>query len=403
MQSKKNGGGPKQAHRYDLDYARVVCICCVVAEHSGGASYSDDNLFFAQNWVLPWLYTISGICSMFSKAPMLSSLSKYFAVFAVGVAANWVADLITGRDWKGDFGNTIFQMAYMLGLMMLITITQPLRSAMHTQDTSRDATLPKSFKIYTCVLGFIALSCFGMYAMGSQFIDLKALETVFGELEGTGLRALLFQFPMIVGKLFGLLTMVCLAMFRGGSGWIPWVLLVLIYVSTVVVPFSWGGHAFRAELFLYGMVVFHWPYAGKAKVVSAVREYWPLMLGIMLFTSVPSTTGRCDLNPLNTWWERSRYYTLEAFLLVLLCSGSMNTSDSLNMSGWLNYWALFAFVFHVMFARLLETFQKSYGAILTYAFVPVFYVLLGRKKKNEKGDAIQQDESDSSTGEDASE
>ena len=58
-----------------LDVARIACVFCVVAEHSGGTVYSAHNTGFVTHWVLQWLFVISGIAFMMSKATFLS----YFA------------------------------------------------------------------------------------------------------------------------------------------------------------------------------------------------------------------------------------------------------------------------------------------------------------------------------------
>ena len=50
-----------------------------------------------------------GLCH-FVKAGMWQYVFRLLVVFVVGVAANLFADAMTNRDWKHDFGNTIFQM-----------------------------------------------------------------------------------------------------------------------------------------------------------------------------------------------------------------------------------------------------------------------------------------------------
>ena len=57
-----------------LDIARIVCVAAVVAEHSGGTVYSEYNTGFVTHWVLQWLFVISGIAFMMSKA----SFGSYF-------------------------------------------------------------------------------------------------------------------------------------------------------------------------------------------------------------------------------------------------------------------------------------------------------------------------------------
>merc|ERR1719361_2139135 len=87
----------------------------------------------------------------------------------------------------------------------------------------------------------------------------------------------------------------------------------------------------------------------------------------------PDVLGRCDLYPMLTWWERFRFYAIEFIFLAVLASGALNTSDSKKVSGWLNTWALFAYCFHVAFARVLPV---PYGAVVTVAFIPIFFLML---------------------------
>merc|ERR1719272_1783896 len=87
---------------------------------------------------------------------------------------------------------------------------------------------------------------------------------------------------------------------------------------------------------------------------------------------MPEVTGRCDLYPPNTMWERFRFYAIECFLVVALLSGAFNTSDSCKCTGWLTKWALFAYCTHVLFARVMPV---PFGAITSYSSALVFFGL----------------------------
>lgn len=180
------------------------------------------------------------------------------------------------------------------------------------------------------------------------------------------------KLPILMARGFGLVFLCLVACIAGKSRWVAWVLLAVIYLPQVVIPFARGGHAFRADLFVFGMVVHKWPFQGNAGVVRAIREYWLLLLAFAMLISIPHVTGRCDLHPLNTYSERLRFYVIECMLIIVLVSGAMATSDSQGVTRWLSMWALYAYCFHVAWARLLPV---PYGALLTYASIPVFYVL----------------------------
>merc|ERR1712066_315718 len=118
------------------------------------------------------------------------------------------------------------------------------------------------------------------------------------------------------------------------------------------------------------MVVQKWPFRWNDLLMMRIREYWLFVLTSLLLLKQPDMTGRCDLDLPGTHWERFRYYAIELVLTLAYVSGAMNTSDSLGLTPWLNKWALFAYVFHVAFHRLLPA---PYGSVLTYSFAPVFF------------------------------
>merc|ERR1712241_668345 len=104
-----------------------------------------------------------------------------------------------------------------------------------------------------------------------------------------------------------------------------------------------------------------------------MRAYWPLVFLVILFLSTPGVTGRCDLHPMDHISERVRFYLVAWILIILLISGAFNTADPKRITPWLNSWALYAFCFHVCWARLF--FIPMYGALFTYAAIPLFYLL----------------------------
>merc|ERR1712012_650148 len=120
------------------------------------------------------------------------------------------------------------------------------------------------------------------------------------------------------------------------------------------------------------MVVEQFELWGSELICRKIQAYWPLLAAMLAAFHMPETHGRCDLNPLNTHVERFRFYSIECILLVCLMSGAFKTSDPSHILGWLNVWALYAFVSHEAWARLLPS---PYGAILTYSCGLLFYCL----------------------------
>eukprot|EP00913_Durusdinium_trenchii_P009554 g8977.t1 len=129
------------------------------------------------------------------------------------------------------------------------------------------------------------------------------------------------------------------------------------------------------------MVSHQWPLKHKAQVGRWLRCYWPPLVPAFLLNSMAYVSGRCDLHPLNTTWERFRFRFNESVLLTALLCGAFAADDPYKATPWLNLWALYAYCFHVCWARMLPT---PYGAVLTYFSLPLFYLLhkLRRRRRD---------------------
>jgi hypothetical protein len=113
-----------------LDVARIGCVFCVIVEHTGGMYFSSDNTAFVTQWVLQWLFIISGVAFMMSNARFQAYMSRYGAIFVVGVVCNIIGDAIGRPMWYTDCGNTVYQMFYVLVIIMLAFFAWPLRATL---------------------------------------------------------------------------------------------------------------------------------------------------------------------------------------------------------------------------------------------------------------------------------
>mmetsp|Transcript_56531 Transcript_56531/g.131732 ORF Transcript_56531/g.131732 Transcript_56531/m.131732 type:complete len:237 (-) Transcript_56531:143-853(-) len=66
LQQEHNSSQQKDSKErlWHLDYARIACVACVVAEHTGGTMHTHFNVFFVLQWAVPALrvhhqYTLS--------------------------------------------------------------------------------------------------------------------------------------------------------------------------------------------------------------------------------------------------------------------------------------------------------------------------------------------------------
>ena len=117
-----------------LDVARIACVFCVISEHSGGTIYSEHNTGFCTQWVLQWLFVVSGVAFMMSRSAFGAYFVRYGLVFAFGVACNVLGDVIARPNWSRDLGNTVFQMFYVVFITAISFCAWPLRSVLRAES-----------------------------------------------------------------------------------------------------------------------------------------------------------------------------------------------------------------------------------------------------------------------------
>lgn len=358
----------RQPRRHDLDFARIICVAAVVSEHSGGSDWTKHNVLFVLQWVLPYLYLTSAISWMMSSKSAGPYIWRLSMVLAVGVGANWLADVLTGRHWKGDFGNTIFQMFYVVMLMAMSVLTGPLRQALLSRKKHPDS------KVGFCVQ-VVALLAYGLITLFALvlFVNQKQGEALVHIPQSSwfnNLRPLVNDFPITMIQICGALFLSHVACLFKANDIFPWFLLVHIFLPRIFIPWYQVGFIHNLELFVWGMVAESWGLRGKETITTVVRNYWPIMAFALMLASMPDMFGRCDLMPASTVLERIRFYGVEMALCLVLVTGSFKLGDPYNCTEWLSYWALYAYCFHVAWARLLPV---PYGATVTYVSAVLVY------------------------------
>jgi len=367
-QTTASRAGPIESRSYHLDIARICCVGCVVVEHTGGTVYTQHNLGWVLQWVLPFLFLVSGICYMRSSSPLKSYVVRLLIVLCVGVGANWGADIVSGRDWQHDFGNTVFQMFYVVMLIAMAFIAAPLREDMRWRLAHPTAQAFAGVIVRAAV--WMAVTWLALAAYIAGFSPFHGIgESTNGWLSNAG--PILDNIAICLVQVFGTISLCSLACALGTTDMIGWVALAWIFVPRVATYYDNVGYPHNVELYVYGMAVQAWPLRGSKMIVQVVRSYWGLLFYIFLFLSMPSMYGRCDVAPPHTVLERFRFYVIECMLNVIFVSGAMATTDPYHVTPWLNYWALYAYCFHVCWSRLLPV---PYGAIATFALIPVFCI-----------------------------
>mmetsp|Transcript_66110 Transcript_66110/g.182565 ORF Transcript_66110/g.182565 Transcript_66110/m.182565 type:complete len:190 (-) Transcript_66110:46-615(-) len=154
----------------------------------------------------------------------------------------------------------------------------------------------------------------------------------------------------------------------GVGGDTGWIVLAFVYGMRVCFPYPYVGYAHNAQLYVWAMLVEAFPLTGARRVAVVVRSYWPLLLCV-LFLGIIRDTGRCDLFPAASLVSRLRFYGVGAALAVAFVVGGVHVSDPYGEMAWLNLWALYAYLFHVFWARVLPL---PYGAIVTCSSAIIF-------------------------------
>jgi len=362
---------PTTARLWHLDFARICAVMCVICDHTGGEDTTHRNVGFGLWWALPYLYMTSGVGFMMSRSSVVSYIARLVCVFIVGVSANWTADAITHRDWQHDFGNTVFQMFFVVMLIIMSLVAEPLRLALRDRKEHQSAT-SSIVTIASAVLWSMLVLC-GLWS----FVHASPLLTV-DDSKSSWARyyaPILKNTPMILVQIGGTLFLSTLASVictPENTGWVGWLLLPFIYLPTVLIPWDQDAFPHLICLYVFAMVVTAWPLKGATAIGKCVKAYWPFLLMLLCLVAMPDMWGRCDVHPPFATWERFRMSLGELLLAICFVTGSFAPDDPYKVTVWMGKWALYAYCFHIMWYRLLGS---PYGALVTMASAVVFYAI----------------------------
>lgn len=374
---------------WHLDFARVCAVICVVFEHSGGEDYARRNVGFCLWWVLPYLYMTSGMGFMMSKSSICRYVARLLCILVVGVGANLIADLVNHRDWQHDFGNTVFQMFFVVMLIAMAVIMEPLRRLLRYRqiDPNSQVTLGGVLgAVLWCSIVLVALWCF----VTGRSLDIAARD-------GAGKGWLQYYAPIFehahvivvqVGGVIFLCTLAAMIAKPDHAGLVGWLLLPFVYLPRVVLPFNQDGFPHLICLYILAMATTVWPLRGSATIGKWARSYWPFLVLLLMLISMIDMWGRCDMQPPYAMWERFRMCIGELILVICFLTGAFAPDDPYEITIWMGYWALYAYCFHVMWFRLLGT---PYGAVVTLSSAIIFGALhAGFEASRKKADALKQ-------------
>eukprot|EP00427_Karlodinium_veneficum_P003454 CAMPEP_0169175106 /NCGR_PEP_ID=MMETSP1015-20121227/65003_1 /TAXON_ID=342587 /ORGANISM="Karlodinium micrum, Strain CCMP2283" /LENGTH=295 /DNA_ID=CAMNT_0009249211 /DNA_START=622 /DNA_END=1505 /DNA_ORIENTATION=- len=295
---------------------------------------------------------------------MTGYVLRLMCVFGVGVGANWIADASTGRDWRGDFGNTIFQMFFVVMLVIMAILTEPLRLALQCR---RDCTtLPKppmSTLVAASLWGFLTLVGLWFFIRSAPGKNNKHSTDYWVQFYAPIFHHIPLILVQVGGTLF-LSSVAAIVTKPEKTGLIGWLLLAYIYVPSVLIPWDQSGFFHLMALYIFAMVTTVFPLAGSELVSKWVRSYWPFLIMILCLASMPDMWGRCDVHPPYATWERLRLMFGELIMSVCFVTNSFAPDDPYKVISWMGWWSLYAYCFHVMWFRLLGS---PYGAVVTFS------------------------------------
>ncbi|CAD7934277.1 unnamed protein product [Amoebophrya sp. A25] len=366
---------PQKERLYFLDAGRVCCILCVVTEHAGTRDYSGMNVWGALNWVLPFLYLISGWCYVMSHAPLIFYIMRLAALFVVGVFANFIADRINGKDNLFDM-DTIFHMFFVVMLAVMSILAYPLRRLMLWRSAHPFGQVNSKVYFILGLYGALTLAATVLYCGG-------ILDTSESENSDSKASRIFATTLYSFADFFGLCFLISLVLTLGtgsGNSWLPWLVVVYVWLLRVFIAFDNVGWLHLLKVYVFGMVMckFKFRYGDVLKNVI-LRTYWPFVFIFLVFLQIPTASGRCDTFPRQYWLDRFRWYASECLIVVWFSSGAMNTSDPYAILPILGNWALFAYAFHEFFNRVIPA---PYGAFVVIALAPISIFVVFRMYPN---------------------
>mmetsp|Transcript_68936 Transcript_68936/g.119975 ORF Transcript_68936/g.119975 Transcript_68936/m.119975 type:complete len:590 (-) Transcript_68936:85-1854(-) len=357
---------------WHLDMARITAIMCVIFEHCGGGGYTRRNIGFGLWWALPFLYMTSGMACIMSRSSMWGYQSRLMCVFLVGTGANWIADVKSDYAYNPthNFFNTMYQMIFVLMLMAMAIVTEPLRQALLFRKKNPRGQATMGIAVSTVLTGLVVVICLLRYLEHTPFqLDLGG---AYGEFYHSFTQHIPLLLVQSVGVLF-LAQLACLLDCSHSSGLVGWLLLAYIYLPSIAVPYIEDCFARWLSVYVVGMVNMVWPLKGQETIAKGVQAYWPFLAMLFCLLCMPNMVGRCDMYPPNYMWERFRHRAGECLFAICFLTASFKCSDPWMVVATMNYWSLFAYCFHLAFYRLLGS---PYGATLTFAFIPVFFLIV---------------------------
>jgi len=310
--------------------------------------YSDWNTLFGQVWVLQCIFIVCGVCFGLSQKRLSEYCLRLLTYAAVGITLNWMAFILTGRDWKSDFWNVIFQFFFVFGLIVYSVLLAPVHLALSwaSQTHCQASGLRPPPRVIGalviacgCLFIFISLSVVipPLFSKHFQSPFLHGLSSAFGP--GFEWRLQVGGKTDVLSNLFAAMELstsnVWLALSvpiifpekRSATGWLILTNMMVRRLS------SWyaglGEKVFNGfDLMLLGLVCRHFGLMRRKLLGRYVCRYWFLWMGACGLMWIPGTHGRYDLLQPTDWQYTWRMRILEFVFMGVWLVGSDRFIDS---------------------------------------------------------------------------
>jgi len=377
---------------WQLDLVRSICVCFVAIDH-GNRAFGMWNALDGVSWVLQYLFVISGIAFAMSRSPLTTYLLRLGCYVVFGVCVNWVAWVVTGKNWKSDFASVVFQFWFIVGLMLYAAILHPLKPycqmvrnrALQEDRTPQRVALP----LVISVFGISSISLLGVwiiprallwtikylieFSSRSSWASVWELPTT--EAEG---HAFLQEMSLyVVTPLCSYFIVIVLPVWVRETSWVTWFVIVNVYWTRFCFYRGASDRLFHAlDLFMIGMVAQYFGLKGRQVLGDIIHRYWFLVFFMCTWIWFPGSFGRFDEAPLDNLWVRVKVNLVEAVFVVSFLVAAERFVDhriyTKDRFQWLNAWALLVFLVHKA-VHLMMIFPLNWGMFFALAPVCAFF------------------------------
>lgn len=347
-----------------LDIMRMACVVVWITRRGDGR-LAENNIILIHNWAAPMLWLISGICWGRSRRPLCAYVSRLAIFFSIGTALNAVSLIIErpGDQWKcctwnvdrlGNTGffNVVKHLWFVVGLMLMSSITAPLKALSNASDENRTvrtlwSAVPPIVLTSIVIIMFCAtgpegsLPSFLPDSLQWWFRDTAPVKTI--------AEAAVCEFMAVCA----------LALKNRGGHVISWVLLIFELGVLVVYRHRRAGMEVLAmHLFVLGFVVDRVGMFGRLWLGRCIAGYWLLVLVACGFISIPFYNGVSDLDQCEHMSTRARWSAVTGILIVAFFCAGDKMSDPFDLFArfpGLNYWVIFLYLVHVAVHRIVPS------------------------------------------------